>query len=237
METPTQPKDSSIYTPFSVTARLANGLVASNDYTPELSSILEYFWLEQRGLLQSCPNPETAINADIPIAKHVIGRDWQWAISAPIYTYTEHTETRRRHWDADFDYPINWGKRSQKIQTDAGKFKSFRKPIFVRLTDCITWYAVGDLEATKALLSECRLIGANRNTGYGRVLQWSVKVIAEDWSLVREGQLMAPTPCAVYSDLGIDLAGSVMHWNRRAPRWDKTQADLCVMPNLVKRHV
>lgn len=225
--------------PIKITARLCAGLSVWDDYSPDLASILEYQWLDQRNLLQANPSPKTAITPDLPIARHTLGDDWLWAISAPSYQYVaDHWEKARKRWDADQIYPVNWQGKRANVQTDGGRFKSHDKPVPVRLTGQIDWYAVGEPMEVESLLKNCTSIGHRRHIGYGQVWDWVVQPVEHDWSLLNDGRLMAPLPCriATYADGFVLQNVDTVHWNVKAPRWDKSQAELCFMPKgLVKQ--
>jgi CRISPR type IV-associated protein Csf3 len=221
-----------------ITSRLISGISVNDNYSPDLGSILEYFKLKSLNQLQVNPSANTCIIPDLPVAKHYIGDDWLWAISSPVYQYSmEQINKARKRWDADFNYPISWGKKKAKIQTDGGPFKSADRAVPERIVETVTWYAVGDVVQVKDLLKGCTSIGHRRAAGYGQVHEWLVEPVAEDWSLVRHGQLMTPLPQRLASLApALDLSKvRIMHWNTKAPRWDKTQAELCFMPKgLVK---
>lgn len=220
-------------TPLKITAHLLSGLSVSDDYSPDLASILEFFWLQEQNLLQANPTADSIVAAEIPVKKHLLGGSWLWAVSAPIYQYNiEYIDKARKRWDADLNHPINWGKKKAKIQTDGGPYKSADKPVPIRTTDALHWYAVGDKAAVLSLLRKCTSIGHRRAAGCGQVHRWAVEQVDFDWSLAREGQLMTPLPQSI-SEFApeMDLANiRIMRWNTKAPRWDRSHAELCLMP-------
>lgn len=216
-----------------ITAHLRSGFVANDDYSPDMGSILEYCWLVQQNLYSPNPDPARVILPDLPIARHTLGNNWLWAISSPVYSYAlESVERCRRRWDADENYPVQWGKRRGNVQTDGGPFKSADVPVVVRLTKEVSWHAVGDMESVYDLLQNCSGIGGRRAAGFGQVQRWDISPVGGDWSLVKDAQLMTPIPTQMAELLNVDLGPCrIMRWNTKAPRWDRINAELCFMPS------
>lgn len=215
--------------PLKIIAHLRSGFVATDDYSPDLGSILEYCWLVERNLFTPNPDPNNIILPDLPVAKNTLGDDWLWAISSPVYSYTvESVERCRKRWDADANYPVKWGKRRANIQTDGGPFKSGDLPVVVRLTNEVYWYSVGEKSEIEILLQHCKGIGGRRAAGFGQVQHWEVSRHNHDWSLWRGDQLMTPVPQRLLDIAPIGCRN--MRWNVKAPRWNTANADVCYMP-------
>lgn len=215
--------------PIRITAHIRSGFVTNDDYSPDLGSILEYCWLVERDLYTPNPSTDNVIVPELPIAQHTVGDEWLWAISSPVYSYAlESVERCRKRWDSDQNYPVQWGKKRGNVQTDGGPYKSADLPVVVRLTDEVSWYAVGDMDEVDSLLKHCTGIGGRRAAGFGQVHRWDVSSVLQDWSLWRDGQLMTPIPQRLLPQPPTGCR--IMRWNTKAPRWNKTNAELCFMP-------
>lgn len=232
-----------IYQPIKVTAFTPSGLSVYDDYTPDLGGILEFFWLEERNLLSVNPTKNTLVFADIPVHKHILSKDvfwnqeisdsdWVWAISAPVYRYKcERQDQARKRWDADYNYPVTWGKRKANIQTNGGDFKSADVPVPIRITDKVSWYLIGEIEEIKQLLNKCTSLGKRRAMGCGQVSRWEIVEYDQDYSLVRNGNLMTALPQIHKNNVSFDSTKTTLiRWNTHAPRWEKRNATMCYMP-------
>lgn len=76
---------------------------------------------------------------------------------------------------------------AKKINIARGTFRSYYMPLRTTwpVGGVITWWCVGDPEAIAWLLNSCWGVGAKRNTGHGRVWQWKISQVEEDWSILR----------------------------------------------------
>lgn len=183
--------------PLRIEAQLFSPISVLDDWAPSLEAVLEYVWIDDRGLLMANPDPNNLIYPELPLKAGEINGTKYWCCSSPHYRYRiGHSDRKRKRWGGDAEgYPVNWGKGSAKIQTDAGRFKSADLPVFLRSVDTIYWWAVGDLDAVQQMLNTVPSIGKNRGTGYGQVLRWTVLPAEHDYHLWgKSGQLMRPVP-------------------------------------------
>jgi len=219
------------FSPVLISAQLSAGLAVNDDYSPDLGAVLEYCWLVSNNLFSTNPDPHNLIEVPLPIEKQLLGDDWQWAISSPCYNYVvESVERCRKRWDADSIHPVNWSSQRANVQTNGGPFKSADVPVSIRITSAVHWYAVGNPTAIERLLGHAPAIGQRRGAGYGQVWRWTVSSTEADWTLTRDGQLMRPIPVRLAEMLHARPTGRLQRWNTKAPRWDKTNAELCFMP-------
>jgi len=58
----------------------------------------------------------------------------------------------------------------------------------------IIWYAVGDVDRIRELLTPLRAIGAGRKKGYGLVYRWTVEPVSVDRSVIDDGILRRAIP-------------------------------------------
>jgi CRISPR type IV-associated protein Csf3 len=212
-----------------VTAHLSSPFFAYDDWSPSLDSLLEYLWLDERGLITPNPSASSLITADIPLEKGTIGTEWYWKVSSPCYAIKAQTQDRfRKRWDYQ-ESSLNWGKRKPKWSTSEGAEKSYDLPVFLRHTDRIDWFAVGDPVKVLSLLEKCSGIGKKRSYGYGQIAKWEVKPIENDYHLWRNGQLMRSIPTEGWAtDVPHELA--IMRWAWRPPGWLHANQTMCFMP-------
>jgi hypothetical protein len=105
-----------------------------------------------------------------------------------------------------------------------GPMKAKNLPLPARLAFEVTWYAHGDLQEVSRLLANVRHIGKLCGHGMGRVLDWVVDEMGEDWSCRGlEGRLMRRMPAAFSSD-----APGVLPLALRAPYHHRSRVALGV---------
>lgn len=166
------------------------------------------------------------------------GDDWHWlatnASFAPLddrYPY----ETRTLYRQVD----TGWTQRSAVrplpyTSPRSGPFRDVMMPASVVLTPSATWYAVGDIERMRALLSPVRAIGKRRARGEGTVLSWDFEQTDTDSKWVfghtgNTGEIKRPCPqkCAERLDLPYDTKWHAL----RPPSWNPNRLrPLCVPP-------
>ncbi|UFP97187.1 hypothetical protein [Gloeobacter morelensis] len=229
------------HTALRVTAHLASSVCVMDDWSPSLDALLEWAWFDERGISVS-PTSETVQTADLPVAR---GGDpdrypggWWWCVSSPHYTQAlQQTDWATKRWEADLIYPVDWGRRKATIQTACGPEKSYRLPIFLRSSERIDWWLLGEPTAIKRLLERVTGLGRRRNIGYGQILSWQVCLANNDWHLVGpEGQLMRPIPVGAAS-LNAEWNNQPrMLWAPHPPGWMPQNWTLCLMPtgNIVR---
>lgn len=216
--------------PLKITAYLATPFATYDDYSPSLDSLLEWIWLDARGLATPNPDPESLIQAPLPLGKGEIGGEWYWQVSSPHYRIEcEETTKFRKRWDYH-DVALDWGKRKAKFHTSEGAEKNYDLPLYLRTTSAIAWYAVGDAAGVRELLAGCAGIGKKRSHGWGQVLRWEVEEVEYDWHLWGpSGQLMRPMPVRLMPLEKVDGA-FLLSWGWRPPAWLAVNQELCVMP-------
>lgn len=222
-----------------VTAYLSSPIAVFDDWTPQLEGLAIYQLLSKMGLAHPNPSIEQIKENQIYIDKLPIKKDSEhgfYYCSNPVYTYVcEEISKFRKRWTPQEDGHINWGKRKAKIETSQGAEKHYDLPLFLRLTNQIDWFCVGNKESLYALLKDVSGLGKKRSYGYGQVYQWEIKSIENDWSLVRNGELMKPVSGKVFKDLEIDRFYNVIKWGWKPPSWLPQNKELCFMPEVVKR--
>lgn len=214
-----------------ITAYLSSPFATYDDYSPSLDSLLEWFWLDAHCLATPNPDPESLIQAPLPLSKGEIGGEWYWKVSSPCYRIeAEQTSNYRKRWEPAQDGFIDWGKRKAKFSTSEGSEKNYDLPLYLRTTSAIAWYAVGDTCGVRELLAGCTGIGKKRSHGWGQVLRWEVQEVEQDWHLWgSNNQLMRPMPVRLIPPDRVDGA-FVLQWGWRPPAWLAANQELCVMP-------
>lgn len=216
--------------PLRVTAVMADGRVASIDGRLFLDSIMAYSWMlenhpEQVTLNNAATDKAIDIDLSCALEKRGEGDDWFWACS--MGQFEEKCETieyaHKRVSPMAAERYVDFGRRRGKIVTGGGPYKSWRKPILVKLIPSVTWYCVGDAEEIKRLLEPITHIGGRRGSGYGLVREWRVEPWDEDWSVYgRNGELMRPLP----DPNGTEEQGI------RPPYWSPRNWRVCRMPEV-----
>lgn len=214
-------------TNLQITAHMATPLAVSDNWSPALDALLEYLWLDERGLISPHPTKENLIPADIPLRKDSCQQESFWACSSPFYIYeSEQVDRFRKRWDYQ-DRHLNWGKKKAKVDTQQGATKSYDLPLRLINVPRLDWFAVGDLEQVEKLLAGCTNLGKKRSYGKGQVYRWEVKEIEEDWSLYKNNRLTRPFPASLLDSFeGYDL----MRWGWKTPSWLPESVALCAMP-------
>jgi hypothetical protein len=226
--------------PLRITAWLATPMQAFDDWTPSLDSLLEWLILDKLGLASS---NLTQLDIDkglkiasesMPLDKREIQGESYWAVSAPQYTLLlEQNDRLRKRWDYNGCH-MDWDGKSKKWSTSDGPTKSYDLLQHLRTTNCINWFAVGDLDGLRSLLNlfNAGLLGKRRQA---IVWKWDVEPIEEDWHLWWGDHLMRPMPLRLLSsDPRITTQeNNLMQWAWRSPYWLYSNKELCVMSRLL----
>jgi hypothetical protein len=224
------------FEPLQITAFLANGIAVYDDWSPQLESLVIGEIIQQERLAVPNASAEQVKETMAAIAPLIPFEQWEglYKCSAPVYRYKcEETTKFRKRWEPNGQ--VNWGKRKPKFSTSEGGEKSYDLPLFLRLTSRIDWFAVGDRQAIENIVSDISGIGKKRSHGYGQIVRWEVTAIAEDWSLVRDGELMKPIPTEGLTMLGLSLSHNIVRWGYKPPAWLPENKLLCVMPEVVRQ--
>jgi len=121
-------------------------------------------------------------------------------------------------------------RKSKKIQTGKGEFKSEHIPFQYRVMEKITWHVRGDAEVILEVLSEVRAIAKKRNRGYGGVLKWTVENVEDDWSVFTpNGELMRPVPVDLLMAMEVEGEFEYAFTTYRPPYWDGRWVARCAV--------
>lgn len=117
-----------------------------------------------------------------------------------------------------------------RVALTTGADKSYRVPLEVgHLRDSrLTWWAIGDADEIRDLLSSVLYLGKKRSVGLGRVTRWGVTE-CEPWDgfpVVRDGRPLRTLPPAWPGLEDPDLRYAVMTY----PYFDHGAEQLCAVP-------
>lgn len=187
------------FQPLRVTARLRTGVVT--DCFFPLDGILLYQACRMQLGDQDATLPGGATHADsvsMPLQVIRPGQpDWyyacSWAQPRPWWL-AEGRDYWNKRFDANLSDLVDFGKRRGRVIVEQARYKAYHMPIFYRVADRVCWYCVGDQALIAALLSTLTHVGKKAAQGWGRVIEWTVTPIAEDWSTWRDGRLTRGVP-------------------------------------------
>jgi hypothetical protein len=119
------------------------------------------------------------------------------------------------------DFPFPRGK----ISRGSGFFKDFYlKAVYVPAR-AVVFYATGELEEVKRLVSKVYALGKERNIGFGFVKKVEVEEVEHEWGLVKDGVAMRPIPVD-YLSYYEDAA----YMTYKPPYWSNKNVRLCAVP-------
>jgi len=209
-------------------------------WCPTLDGILGYVWwrrrLGRRRFYNTSVRADQPVSdADLPLARVVVGDEWVWACSAPVPRPPAKEALRYYHkrFDEQYERHLDLGRaRRGVIQTATGPYKSHRVPLRIVATPALDWYVVGDAEALGSLLDEIQFVGKRYSHGHGEVLRWEVTPVDEDRSVVWEGRLTRPVPYAAVRQYAL-VQGSYAPARRgiRPPYHHPQMQRACVVPS------
>lgn len=220
--------------PLKITAKLYDGRVNSNDGLFNLDSILSYAWMEEN-------HPDQLRNGDIrrdgllkPSLPLRVDGDGRYSTSSGFYyQYSEMVEYFHKRFD---DYEalrhLDFQGKRGKVNTVAGDYKAYRVPQLIRVVGDIVFYAFGDRDEVKRLLSTYIFtIGKKGSQGQGVVAEWVVEEFTSDWTEKGPYGIMRPTPfVGVLPDDG--EVYQIRKFGIRPPYWLPENTKVCMIPNV-----
>lgn len=163
--------------PLRVTAEMVSRVVLSADGL-HLDALLMAAVARRDDLppLMTQAEALSAAPLEIPVARSTCGRYYlaSAAIGAPVAREGRYVQRRFPLHEA-----IAMGD-VKRIATNAGPCKAFRIPVETQHIPTLTWYAVGEPEEIRALLSLVSRLGRRRAVGEGLVRAWRVEP-CESW--------------------------------------------------------
>lgn len=149
----------------------------------------------------------------------------QWYYAASFAQWPEVVADGSDHWNKRFDVGlsdmVDFKGRSESVVIGSGPYKAYHMPVFYRHALEVWWYAMGEPNAIRRLLSCCTHLGKKTSQGWGSVLDWRIEPHPEDWSVHgTAGQLMRAIPC----ETGV-LTGF------RPSYWLRDNQTICAVPH------
>ena len=211
-----------------VRARLANGYVCSDPWSPSLDGMLAYLALRDSLSDEDFAMGATTVDRivvveDLPLGKEKHNGDWWWQCSSPIIDDSPVRFAKFYHRRFDFRHAIDLVP-ARKVETKAGPFKSYRLRDMVTVVPHIDWHCVGDKERIEKLLERCTFVGRGQTRGMGQVLSWEATENGDE-SLARFHR-----PLPVEFAAAHDVEGHVTRWGIIPPGRLPAHQRECVMP-------
>jgi CRISPR type IV-associated protein Csf3 len=233
--------------PLQIQCRPANAILWYDRWMP-LDGILARAWMIDRyredfyalPTISSVSPDIDLIDMDLPLKRIGSGELWYWAASwADMDAATLQQE--RSAWvrgyptsDAVHRVAPGAGRRSATVITVAGSDKLYNIPIYLRIMDTLTWYAVGDIDRIRQLLAWIPHIGKKCGAGWGQLMQyadgsyWKIQEWPQDWSERNAtGSLMRGVPVALPPP---PIPGNYRFYGFRAPYFVRQNQSLLEMP-------
>lgn len=172
----------------------------------------------------------------MPLAVHRAGDTWCYAAS--LAELHGHFGTERKHWNKRVDEAEalalaerrGLATRRGKVNLSSGEFKSYHQPLYVEVVDRLVWYAVGDADEVRRLLTtHVRGLGKKRNSGHGAVAEWTVEEVgmpADRWMWRPNGEPARAIPTRMLDD----WTGETAWLGFRPPYWLAANQTWCAAP-------
>ena len=219
------------FVPLQVTAHLAAGYAASDDWSPALDGILAYWIMRERSgddFAVQCSDPANMVPIEgLPLMREVWQEQTWWLAASPL---AETVARYYRYYHRRFDdeaaahyLPEGFGR----VLTAAGPYKSSRLRHVVRVAPAVVWHCIGNAAEIERLLKRCRHIGRGYSSGLGVVTKWEVTPAGAEWPATAHAACFRrPLPADYAERYGI--AGMRLPWGLRPPgRLGRVD---CVMP-------
>lgn len=217
--------------PIIIKARLLNGFVASDPWSPAIDGILAYehvrLTLGPDALVeQANRRADIALVTGLPFQVVTHGKTWWYACSSPQYKAIakQRLAVHRRFDDHEAD---RLDPAVKSVKTDAGPYKAARFFDTRILTRHVIWHAIGDIDGVMRLLSNVTAIGKARQRGNGNVVDWEVT----EGAAGTENTALYDRPLPVGYAETLGLVGETMPWGVTPPA--RASVTECVMPERV----
>jgi CRISPR type IV-associated protein Csf3 len=150
-----------------------------------------------------------------------------WAEWGP---YADGKDFWTKHFDNDKADLIDFGGKRGKVIIESGQYKAYHVPIYYRSALWVKWYCVGDLREIRDLLLCVTNIGKKTTQGWGRVAEWDIAPIDNDYSIEKDGRLMRGVPAGMPID-GRVYIGQVGNYGIRPSYWYRDNQTQAVLPD------
>jgi hypothetical protein len=215
---------------FRVTARLSDPVITIADpmHLDGPLSWCAYLTAQEQGVILPPLTRESCVDFRLPLATwtapampgadpRILGVDgllWGWCCSRAIATEHGTTAVEIRKKPPVLEYARYTTDRRHHDALGPHKARNITLP--ARLITHLSWWCLGDPDATTALLTKLRGVGRATGHGNGRLLDVTVQAgTLEDRDRWRDRDMPAPD--------GVGMPGSI-----RAPYWHETRRCLIV---------
>lgn len=160
-------------------------------------------------------------HGSIPLQRKSAGGVWFYACSFADWgdVWADDTGFWAKRFDQASADLIDFDGRRGKIDVSSGLYKGYQMPVYTRSALRVYWYAVGDMERVRDLLSDVTHIGKKTSQGYGRINLWDVEAWPHDWSMWRDGKPTRAIPAQDGALYGV-----------RPPYWRAANQTTCTLP-------
>lgn len=220
--------------PLKITAVMQDGRVCSSDGWLFLDAILYHAWFAKnhpdiyRGTLPQCDIGHIGL----PLKRF---NDGTHASSVGFYEQrgiqTEYWHKKPSAYGRLGSEYIDFGNKRGKINVSSGEYKAYRMPEVIRIVSNVTFYAFGTKSKIEDLLNYIHHIGKKSSIGWGRVKEWVVEEIENDYTSVSPYGLARPIPVNVANQEERNAAYTIQRIAIKPPYWNHRNVKECYVPN------
>lgn len=196
--------------PLRIRAHLASSSASAAPWGIALDGLLaSELWHDHKALLvtQNLPVPypsDTEIPEDLalPLARcpGAGGDGWHWASTCAFPEGSSEVDVH--YWTSRLDHRAaeqTVAALPKTVSDRQGRYQARRMPVITSPAPCLVWWAVGDPDRIRAVLSPIVAIGKKRSQGEGHVLRWEIAELTgvDPWAAAHlhpNGTLGRPTP-------------------------------------------
>lgn len=165
-----------------ITAKLRNGFVTADPWSPSIDSILSYFHLKNKigwtEFSSSMSVGEQTTVDDLPINKIVRDGFWWWDCSIPIYQ-ASNVFVRSYYKRFNIDTISLLENKVKTIELTKNQFKNYSNTFRHIISGEVSWHVVGDKKKIGGLLTGCIQIGGKRGKGMGEIISWEIEEVSK----------------------------------------------------------
>lgn len=197
------------HVPVRVTAHLEAGIAHAHDWGIALDGILagvihtaaKAEHLAAGGEHTPLRHQDDPLDIDLPLARCGDGPDWHWAATCSFPVDGHDLPPQIVRWSGRHDHRVATSLAAQlpqHVDDQRGRYRAHWMPLTLTTCSAVTFDAVADPDALRALLEPIAAIGKKRAAGHGRVLSWHIETTDRDhWDAAHlhpDGSLGRPTP-------------------------------------------
>lgn len=213
-------------TPLEIRCHLRGPIVMRHPI--QLDALLEYVMHDRAGVRLPPVAGGDHGNAEVPLAMSECGR---YRLCSAARFRLEVTETDYKNRRAPWLEMARLGSsKIRRVDIATGANKGYHAPYSAHHVegDQLVWWALGDAEGVRDMLSEVHYVGRFRGAGKGRVLSWDVQECApwEGFPCWVDGEPTRPLPVDVAPESKARHGFAVL----KPPYWDQVREEPCLLP-------